>query len=44
MNLSLSNQITRTDMVNQSEASKSELLTVGGIEYWTFHISVYESK
>ena len=35
MNLSLSNQITHTDIVNQSEASKSELVS---------SLSVYESK
>ena len=35
MNLSLSNQIKHTDIVNQSEASKSELVS---------SLSVYESK
>ena len=35
MNLSLSNQITHTDIVNQSEASKSEIVSA---------LSVYESK
>ena len=35
MNLSLSNQIKNTDIVNQSEASKSELVS---------SLSLYESK